>query len=160
MYKLVKDPVCHMVVPETSFPTEYEGIRYAFCSAQCKERFLANPHLYTGLPGQKAPAQQGKQIIKRRSLVLSVPLDAKQVELVKKALLEMMGVIEICIEGDKIDILYDLMQVTAEQIADKLALIGTELGGRWMDRLKRAFINYEEECEIGSLEVANRKRCH
>ena len=160
MNKTVKDPVCHMTVPETSFATEYEGIHYAFCSAQCKDRFLANPHLYIGLPGQKAAAQQGKEIIKQRSMMLSAPLDAEQAELVKRSLLAMMGICEIRIEGDKMEIQYDLMQVTAEQIADKLASIGTALGGRWMDRLKRAFINYQEETEIAGLEVANRKRCH
>lgn len=87
-------------------------------------------------------------------------LDTKQAELVKRELLSMMGIIEICIEGDKIEIQYDLMQVTAEQISDKLALIGAELGGGWIDHLKLAFINYQEECEIGSLEVANKRRCH
>lgn len=157
MTKMVQDPVCRMTVPETSFSIEYAGIHYAFCSQQCKDRFLANPHLYTGLPGHMAPAQKGRQIVKQRSLVLSSPLDTKQAELVKRELLSMMGIGEIRIDGDKIEIRYDLMQVTAEQIADKLALIGTELGGRWMERLKRAFINYQEECEIGSLEVTSRK---
>lgn len=160
MSKTVKDPVCHMTVPDTSFATEYEGIHYAFCSAQCKDRFLANPHLYIGLPGQKAVAQQGRQIVKQRSLLLSSPLDTKQAELVKRELLSMMGISEIRIDGDKMEIQYDLMQVTAEQIADKLALIGTELGGHWMERLKRAFINYQEECEIGSLEVTSGKHSH
>lgn len=159
MNKMAKDPVCHMEVPATSFATEYAGIHYAFCSAQCKERFLANPHLYTGFPGHKAPAQQGKEIIKQRRMMLSAPLDAEQAALVKRSLLEMMGVREIHIEGDKIKIQYDLMQVTAGQIADKLALIGTELGGGWVDRLKLAFIHYQEECEVGSLEVEN-KKCH
>lgn len=160
MAATVKDPVCHMEVHAASFATEYAGIHYAFCSAQCKERFLANPHLYTGFPGRKSPAQKGNEVIKQRRMMLSVPLDAQQAEFVKQALLEMMGIIEICIEGDKIEIQYDLMQVTTGQISDKLALIGTELGGGWIDRLKLAFINYQEECEIGSLEVADKRRRH
>ena len=61
---------------------------------------------------------------------------------VKNALLEMMGVLDICIDGDKIEIQYDLMQIDAEQIAVQLALIGTDLGRGWVDRLKLAFINY------------------
>lgn len=60
----VKDPVCHMEVPSGSFAIEYEGIPHAFCSEQCKARFLKNPHLYVGFPGHKAPAQQGIEIIK------------------------------------------------------------------------------------------------
>lgn len=160
MNEIVKDPVCKMTVATSSFAIEYAGIHYAFCSAQCKERFLANPHLYIGVPGHKAPAQQGKEVIKRRRLVLSSPLDAHQTEKVKSALLEMMGVKEVCIEGSAMEIQYDLMQVDVEQIADKMALIGVGLGGTWADRLKLAFINYQEECEVGSLEVSNINRCH
>ncbi len=160
MNEMVEDYVCHMQVPSTSFATEYAGGHYAFCSAQCRERFLTNPHLYIGFPGHKAQAQQGKKVIKRRRLLLSAPLDAIQAERVKRALLEMMGIHEIRIEWDKIEIQYDLIQVAAEQIADKLALIGADLGGGWIDRLKLAFINNLEEIEISSLEVENKKCCH
>ena len=159
MNETVKDYVCHMQVPSTSFATEYAGGRYAFCSAQCQERFLANPHLYIGFPGRQAPAQEGKQVIKCRRLLLSAPLDAMQAEQVKRALLEMMGIHEVCIEGDKIEIQYDLIQATAGQIADKLASIGADLGGGWMDRLKLAFINNLEEIEISGLEVEKKKKC-
>ena len=160
MNEIVKDPVCHMEVASASFATEYAGGHYAFCSAQCKERFLASPHLYIGFPGRKAPAQEGKEVIKRHRFLLSAPLDAIQAEQVKHALLEMMGIHEVCIEGDKIEIQYDLMQVTAEQIVDKLALIGANLGGGWVDRLKLAFINNLEEIEISSLEVEKRNGYH
>jgi len=160
MNEIVKDYVCHMQVPSTSFATEYAGGHYAFCSVQCRERFLANPHLYIGFPGHKAPVQEWKEVIKRRRLLLSAPLDAIQAEQVKRALLEMMGILEICIEGGEVEIQYDLMQVTAEQIADKLASIGADLGGGWIDRLKLAFINYLEETEMSSLEVQHKKGCH
>lgn len=158
--EIVKDAVCHMQVPATSFPTEYAGIHYAFCSAQCQERFLENPHLYVGHPGHEAPAHHGREVIKIRRFVLSTPLDAMQTERVKQALFEMMGIHEVCIEGDKIEIQYDLIQATAEQIAEKLGLIGAELGGGWKDRIRLAFINYLEECEIDNLEVENKKGCH
>ena len=160
MNEIVKDPVCHMEVASASFATEYAGGHYAFCSAQCKERFLASPHLYIGFPGRKAPAQEGKEVIKRHRFLLSAPLDAIQAEQVKQALLEMMGMHEVYIEEDKIEIQYDLMQVTAEQIVDKLALIGANLGGGWGDRLKLAFINNLEEIEISSLEVEKRNGYH
>ena len=157
MNKTVEDHVCHMQVASASFATEYAGCHYAFCSVQCRERFLANPHLYIGFPGHKAPAQEGKKVIKRHRLLLSAPLDAIQAQQVKRALLEMKGMHEVCIEGDEIEIQYDLMQVTSEQIADKLALIGAGLGGGWIGRLKFAFINNLEEIEISCLEVENRK---
>jgi len=149
-----------MEVSLASFSSEYAGISYVFCSAQCKERFLANPHLYIGTPGHKAPAQCGARVIKKRSMVLSAPLDDVQIERVKNALLTMMGVEAVYIAADKMTIQYDLMQVTAEQIADKLALIGAELGGGWVERLKRGFINYQEECEIGNLEAPHDPSCH
>ena len=160
MNEIAKDPVCHMDVPATSFPLEYEGLHFAFCSAQCKERFQSNPHLYMGYPGKKSPAQQGKEVIKLRRMMLAEPLDARQSEQVKRELLEMMGVQSVCIEGRALDIQYDLMQATAEQIANRLALIGTELGGGWISGLKFAFLNYLEEREVDSLEVSNMKHCH
>jgi YHS domain-containing protein len=160
MNEIVEDPVCHMMVPATSFALKYEGIARAFCSEQCKERFLENPYLYVGRPGHRAVAQLGEQVIKRRSFVLSAPLDTIQGEQVRLGLLSMMGVHEVCIDGNKIEIQYDLVQVTAEQIADQLALTGANLGSGWVDRLKMAFINYKEECEIGGLEVDNTKGCH
>lgn len=159
MNETVEDHVCHMQVPLTSFATEFAGSHYAFCSAQCKERFLANPRLYVGFPGRKAPAQEGKQVIKCRRLLLSASLDAIQAEQVKNALNEMMGILEVCIDGKKLEIQYDLIQITAEQIAGKLGLIGANLGGGWIDRLKLAFINNLEEIEINSLEVEKKKKC-
>jgi YHS domain-containing protein len=153
MNATVEDYVCHMQVPSTSFAAEYAGSHFAFCSAQCKERFLANPRLYFGFPGREAAAQEGKHVIKRRHLLLLEPLDAAQAEQVKQALLEMMGVNEISVEGDKIEIQYDLMRVTSEQIANQLALVGASLGGGWIDRLKLGVINFEEENEIRNLEV-------
>lgn len=157
---IADDPVCHMPVPTTSYACELEGIQYVFCSEQCRERFVANPRLYIGFPGHKAPAQQGTEIIRRRTLILSEPLDAVQSEQVKHALLSMMGIREICIDGNTFDIQYDLMQVNTEQIAERLNTVGSELGGGWVERLKFAFINYQEECEISSLEVRHGKSCH
>ena len=160
MNEIIEDPVCHMEVLATSFAIEYAGIHYAFCSAQCQERFLATPHLYVGFPGNPAPAQEGKEAIKRHRFLLSASLDARQSEQVKQALFEMMGIDEVYIDGDRIEIQYDLMQVTAEQIADKLALIGAGLGEGWVDRLKLAFINNLEEIEISSLQVEKRDGYH
>ncbi len=64
-----EDPVCHMEVPTTSHACEYEGIQYAFCSEQCRERFLANPRLYIGLPGHKRSEERrvGKECRSRWS---------------------------------------------------------------------------------------------
>lgn len=135
-------------------------VRILFDAMQCKERFLANPHLYIGFPGHKAPAQQGVQVIKQRRMLLAAPLNREQSARVKSALLAMMGIKEVRIEDAALDIQYDLLQVTAEQIAEKLGTIGTQLGGNWVERLKLAFINYQEEGEIGSLELEDKNPCH
>lgn len=160
MSEIVEDYVCHMQVPSTSFPTEYAGSHYAFCSEQCRERFLANPRVYVGYPGKKAPGQEGRQIIKRHRLTLSAPLDAVQAEQVKQALCEMMGVNEVQADKNKIEVEYDLMQATLEQISAKLASVGAELGGGWVERIKLALINNMEEVEISGMQVDNKKCCH
>jgi hypothetical protein len=78
---------------------------------------------------------------------------------VKNALQGMIGIQKISIEGDEIEIQYDLMLVTVEQITSKLAKIGVELGPCWVGHLKLALINNLEETEIGSLEVHFDKYC-
>jgi YHS domain-containing protein len=160
MSEIVKDPVCHMDVPKHSVPIEYEGIHFAFCSAQCKERFQANPRLYMGHPGIISPAQQGRQVFKQRRIKLAETLDVGQSERVRSALFEMMGIHDVQTEGNVLEIRYDLMQATAEQIADRLTQVGAEFGGGWVSGLRLAFVYYLEECEIGALEVENKKGCH
>ena len=47
---LVKDPVCGMTV-DTDTATErasFDGTAYFFCSAECREKFEANPQAYVG----------------------------------------------------------------------------------------------------------------
>ena len=57
-------------------------------------------------------------------------------------------------------IVYDLLQATAEQLEVKLTEIGVQLGEGLADRLLRAFVHYEEECEIGNLEVKSHSDIH
>lgn len=161
MNKLVRDPVCHMQVPAVSFAMEYLGINYAFCSEQCRDRFLANPHLYIGFPSRKAPAQEGVEVAKCRKIRLACPLDKAQAQQIHDALTDMMGVQDVHIDGDKLEIKYDLIQVTEEQIENRLVSVGAALGQGWADRLKRAFIHFEEEFKIDNLKVTkNKKGCH
>lgn len=158
MTDLVQDPVCRMQVLAASFETEYAGMTYAFCSTQCRDRFLANPHLYLGFPGRKAPAQEGLKIIKYRRICFAYPLDTTQAKRIKDALTGMMGVLDVHIEGDKMDIQYDLIQVTEQQIENELTSVGGALGREWVHRLKYAFIHFEEEFEIDNLEVTKNKK--
>ncbi len=51
----IKDPVCGMTVkPTTAHRTMHEGHEVLFCSARCKDKFVANPAQYTK-PAEVAP---------------------------------------------------------------------------------------------------------
>ena len=157
---LTKDVVCGMQVDSDVNQIVYRGIAYAFCSKQCQERFLANPHLFVGMPGQKAPKQEGVSVIKQRRLRLAQALSPDQCKALDDALQAMMGIQSVSIDGDSVVITYDLLQVSVEQVEEKLAEIGVQLGEGWTERLRRAFVHYEEECEIGNLEVHKGKYVH
>jgi len=156
MSTTVKDPVCGMDVDPAQFETEYEGLHYAFCSEQCRQRFLANPHLYVGVPGERAARQKGVEVFKRRRFQLDTPLAAQDAAILTEALGAMMGVKAVEIEDDTVTLTYDLIQATADQLEAKMAEVGTKLGAGWAERLRRGFVHYMEECEVGNLEVHSR----
>jgi YHS domain-containing protein len=154
------DPVCGMRVSRDSYPLEHLGIHYAFCSAQCQERFKTNPHLYIGVPGEKAPRQKGVEIIKRRSFRLEQPLTGTDAATVVEELGAMMGIKHVDVAGDIVAITYDLLQATAKQIEARIVQVGVGLGAGWAERLQRGFVHYFEECEVGNLEVTSRPGHH
>lgn len=156
---LVKDHVCGMEVDSDNNQLTYLGVSYSFCSKQCQERFQANPRLYVGMPGQKAPKQEGLTVIKQRRMRLAQPLSSSEEKTLIDALQAMMGIQSVSAEGNSVAIEYDLLQATAEQIEEKLAEVGMQLGGGLAERLRRAFVHYEEEHEIGNLEVRKSTCC-
>ena len=154
----VKDPVCEMwAVPEQN-AVNCLGMRFAFCSQQCKERFLANPHLYSGLPGEPAPKQTGQQVVKRRRLRLEAPWSGPGAQRFVERLHDMTGVFAVEIKAEELTITYDLLQATAEQIETALQQAGGHPGRGWAERLRRALVHYLEESEVDALEV--RSGCH
>lgn len=156
MSTTVTDPVCGMEVKPHQNEIIYLEVAYAFCSPQCQQRFLANPHLYVGAPGQPAAKQQGKAIIKSRRIHLGAPLTREEADTLTRELHEMMGISRVTVEDDHLEIVYDLLQATAEQIELKLVELGARMGENWAERLQRAFVHYEEECELGNLEAEER----
>ncbi|AGG88564.1 heavy metal translocating P-type ATPase [Rhodanobacter denitrificans] len=58
--RVVKDPVCGMTVdPQTAkYHAEHDGQTYHFCSARCREKFVADPSAYLGerQPAPPVPA--------------------------------------------------------------------------------------------------------
>lgn len=155
-------PVCGMDVGEYPHAIDYLGMHFVFCSHQCQERFAANPHLYIGRPGQPAPAQQERVPLKRRRMRLREPLTSAHAQTLRQALLAMMGVREVDLDADRcvLEVTYDLVQATAEQIEQELARVGARLGEGWAERLRRAFVHYLEETEVENLEVRPRPGGH
>ena len=151
--KKVKDPVCEMWVAPEQNAVNYQGMHFAFCSQQCKEHFLAHPHLYIGFPGEPAPKQIGQAVLKRRRLHLGEPLSDADAQQLTERLRAMMGVYAVEIRAEELTITYDLLQETAEQIETVLQQAGARLGTGWAERLRRAFVHYLEETEVESLEV-------
>lgn len=99
-------------------------------------------------------------MIKQRRLHLACPLSASEAEVLRKAVQAMMGIQSVSFEGEHMVIVYDLLQATARQVEEKLAEAGARLGEGWAERLRRAFVHYEEECEICNLEVHSGKHMH
>ncbi|HYQ70809.1 MAG TPA: YHS domain-containing protein [Gammaproteobacteria bacterium] len=155
-----RDPVCGMVVDANENAVEYQQMHFAFCSLQCKERFLKNPHLYIGQGGHKAPKQEGQAVFKQRRLKLDRPIPPDSVDSVLNAVQAMMGIERIEIDGDIIKITYDLLQATEEQIESEIAQSGVALGDEWSERLRRAFVHYLEETEIESLAASTSSHRH
>jgi len=156
----VKDVVCGMSVDRASFGIDHQGSHFAFCSAQCRERFLANPHLYVGLPGRPAPKQSGETVLKRRRFSLDTGLDPEQSETVRARVGALMGIQAVEMRSGEVIVTYDLVQATAAQIEAAFADAGARLSGGWAERLRRSFVHYTEECEIGHLQVGPPSGCH
>lgn len=152
----LRDPVCKMQVAYEENALEHMGIYYAFCSLQCRERFLANPHLYIGQPGEAAPVQRGEVSIKRRRLRLAAPLNARIAATVTLHLMEMMGVEQVQINGRIIHIRYDLLEATAEQLEAVIATSGGVFSQNWLDRLRRRFVHAVEANEMDAREVTTK----
>lgn len=115
-----KDPVCGMLVDRHSNEIVYQTMHFAFCSTECKNRFIAHPHLYIGFPGRQAPKQEGREIIKRRRMRLTHPLSPEGTLILTDRLRALMGIKQLEVSGDTMEISYDLLQLSAAQIETAL----------------------------------------
>ena len=158
---VVLDLVCGMEVNSDDISLNYQGKNYAFCSNQCLERFQSNPHLFIGYPGSEAPKHAGKEVLKKRTLKLTGTLPQEIADKVIDCIESMMGIHHVEINGDCVDITYDLLQATESQIEAAIAETGAMLGDEWAERLRRAFVHYMEETEAVTLEARpGSMRCH
>ena len=180
---LKKDLVCDMMVAEGENQYVYHDVAYAFCSQQCRERFIAAPRLYVGRRGPLEPTLRRLNVIRRRHIVLRLPLRQVEFSELNGALLSMMGVLEVNPVGviaeersdlklhkngnsmpvsiDALEITYDLLQATAEQLERKCVEFNANPRDDWGDKLLRNYVHYIEKCDLQDLEVrmANTERC-
>jgi len=153
-------PVCQMEVEEGDLALVYLRMPFVFCSEQCRERFQATPHLYVGLPGQKAAKQEGRELLKRRCIQLDARLTPEEMQMLEEALKAMMGIKQLFVEEDAVQITYDLIEATEAQIERTLLEAGVRLGSGWTERMRRAWVHYTEDCEALNMQVTNRGHHH
>jgi len=150
---IFRDVVCGMDVNSDDICLDYQGIQYVFCSNQCLERFQSIPHLYIGYPGSEAPKHAGIEVMKTRTLKLAEPLPQEMTDKVIDYIESMMGIQCVAVDGDRIEITYDLLQATESQIETTIADAGAVLGDDWSERLRRAFVHFMEETQVESLKA-------
>ena len=150
--------ICHVCGMETDpavASVEYHRIFFYFCSDQCRETFLENPDLYAS-----KPAAERKEILKKRTLHLA-ELPGKEVtELLTSYLMDLMGVKGVAVEGERLHISYNLLQVTEAQIEKALAEAGLQLDDSWRERLRRAWVHDTEEIELKNLAARPSSCCN
>ena len=138
--------VCGMTA-DLSVPLQkYHKMYFHFCSQQCRETFIAHPRLYS-----VSTEKNRKEILKRRTMSLAEPLNNKEAELLIKHLMDMMGVKEVVVDEDNVCVSYDLLQVTRQQIENRLFEVGIKLGDKWVERFRRAWAHDSEENELDNL---------
>ena len=148
------DVVCGMDITTDDITIDYQGIHYVFCSEQCLQRFKSNPHLYIGFPGIEAPKHAGKDAIRSRTLMLSEPISQELADKMVDAVLDMMGVQTIIVQDNRIQVTYDLLQVTEVQIVESIVKVGALLDDGWKESVRRAFIESFEETELAAMEAS------
>ena len=141
-----KCPVCGMRVTSDDNALEYGHMHFWLCSEPCRLRFQDRPERYASGArlGRREPPREH---VKRRRLRLGQTLRPDQGELVRELLEGMMGVRMVAFRGDRLEITYDGATTGEDQIERELDEAGDRLGAGWADRLRRAFIHYEEEAE-------------
>lgn len=153
------DPVCLMDVQSDEYSTTYQSHQYVFCSEQCQQRFKTNPHLYVGSPGHKAPKYEIGKLSKKRSLKLMGEISKQQTSEIVQTLKMLMGVEDVYIENNCVHITYDLLQLTQEQIENKIRALNN-IDDAWFEGIKRICTHYKEASELANLEQVTHKHCH
>ena len=153
-------PVCLMVTDTAAIEYLYQGLNLKFCSEQCMQRFVANPELYIGGVRKPSVKYRIKNIKKHRVIYLKRNITDNVANRICQTLNTMMGIHCINIHNNKVEITYDLLQATLQQIETQIELVEPCLSLNWFRRMHRAFIHYKEETELENLEQEKKYSCH
>ncbi len=141
-----------MTVSEDSYEVTQRGMTFWLCSEQCRDRFNQRPSLYIGDPKQgKSAKQHGIKVHKKRTLNLELPNNNESASLLIRALNSLMGVTEATINQGQLEIEYDLVQVSLEEIEAFIKSTGINIEQSWLDKIHDSFIHYNEEGQLDNL---------
>ena len=151
-------PVCKMTIREVGekelVHSVYHGIRYHFCSAQCAQNFSRRPRLYLN------DQTEGKALIKRGRLEFQDELSDAMQQKIRQTVAAMMGIHDVSVSARRMNVVYDLMQVTSEQIEARLMAADVSLDKNWQQRMRLAWHHYTEENELDQLAAPGAPCCN
>lgn len=145
-------PVCEMLVTDSAISISFRGIELRFCSNQCLDRFHQRPSLYIGDPKHgKSAKQHGIRVNKQRVIRLELPdNDEFKIKLIKD-LTSLMGITQARINQNRLEIEYDLVQVSLEDIEKFIMAAGVNIEQSWLDKVHDALIHFSEEGQLDNL---------
>ncbi len=88
---------------------------------------------------------------KKRNLNLELPNNNESASLLVQALNSLMGVTEAKINQGQLEIEYDLVEVSLEEIEAFIKSTGIHIEQSWLDKIHDSFIHYNEEGQLGNL---------
>jgi YHS domain-containing protein len=141
-----------MEVSAAFFTQTYRGLELYFCSEQCEQRFRQRPKLYIGDPQHgKAAKQQGVEIPKHRKIHLKLPDNAQLKNQLVNKLQSMMGVKQLSLFSDTLEIDYDLVEVSLDEIKHAIVTMELQLDQSLIDKLHDSLLTLSESTELDSL---------
>jgi len=162
VHPVKKCPVCDMDVTENEIALYYRGIEFRFCSEQCRLRFDRRPHLFVGDPRLgESEKQKGTVVKKAHKIKLKVLPDLATRELLAAEIGALMGIESVEVNKDEITLVYDLLQVSMEDIENVIIQAQGHLKQTMTDKLRKGLIQYSEECELDNLaHLSKDSGCH
>ncbi|MDF1588085.1 MAG: hypothetical protein P1P93_02870 [Gammaproteobacteria bacterium] len=145
-------PVCEMLVSDNAFSIKFRGLDLWFCSQQCLDRFNQRPSLYIGDPKHgKAAKQHGTKVQKHRRIRLELPDNDEFKTKLLEGLNSLMGITQTRINQNVLEIEYDLVQVSLEDVEQFILASGVNIEQSWLDKVHDALVHFSEEGQLDNL---------